>query len=424
MALPQINRYPPGKDLLGFDTGPAGVVPETVVLTAQDKARSKGVLYARDGERTVVCVLHPRGDMSRHYLIPYIVEAGYAAFGQESRWPGNDIAATHEVLLIDIAAAMRFLRERGYRHIVCLGYSAGGSVYSFYQAQAVTPPPGRLTDTAAGDPIDLNRFDMPPADGMMFISAHLGAGKSVMTEIDPSVIDENDPLSCDPSLDMYNPANGFREPPETSKYSDVFLQRYRAAQVERVARIDVIARQRVAEQRFFRELAGRPEFETMPAKERAEIHRRAMAGTIMQIHRTTANPAMTDLSLYPSSRDYGALMSVRPDLANYGEAGFAKALTPRAWLSLWSGLSSRASVLDNLPKVNVPTLVLSFTGDAGIYPFSAQSIFDKSPAKDKALARVDGDHFGFPLSSKPNGGGRDEAGKVVTEWLRAHFPAR
>ena len=117
-------------------------------------------------------------------------------------------------------------------------------------------------------------------------------------------------------------------------------------------------------------------------------------------------------------------MSVRPDLANYGEAGFAKALTPRAWLSLWSGLSSRASVLDNLPKVNVPTLVLSFTGDAGIYPFSAQSIFDKSPAKDKALARVDGDHFGFPLSSKPNGGGRDEAGKVVTEWLRAHFPAR
>ena len=141
MALPQINRYPPGKDLLGFDSAPAGVVPETVILTAQDQARSKGVLYARGGERTAVCVLHPRGDMSRHYLIPYLVDAGYAAFGQESRWPGNDMTATHEVLLIDIAAAMRFLRERGYRHIVSLGYSAGGSVYSFYQAQAVTPPP-------------------------------------------------------------------------------------------------------------------------------------------------------------------------------------------------------------------------------------------------------------------------------------------
>jgi hypothetical protein len=424
MTMPQINRYPPGKDLLGFDTGPAGVVPETVVLTAQDQGRSKGVLYARGSERTAVCVLHPRGDMSRHYLIPYLVEAGYAAFGQESRWPGNDIAATHEVLLIDIAAAMRFLRERGYRHIVCLGYSAGGSVYSFYQAQAVTQPPGRLTDTAAGDPNDLNRFDMPPADGLMFISAHLGAGKSVMTEIDPSVIDENDPLSCDPSLDMYNPANGFREPPEHSKYADGFIERYRAAQIARVARIDAIARQRVAEQRFFRDLAGRPEFDRLPAAERAAIGRRAMAGTIMQIHRTTANPAMTDLSLHPSSRGYGSLMSVRPDLANYGEAGFAKALTPRAWLSLWSGLSSRASVLDNLPKITVPTLVVNFTGDAGIYPFAAQAVFDQCPAKDKTLARVDGDHFGFPLPSKPNGGGRGEAGKVVAGWLRERFPAR
>jgi hypothetical protein len=422
--MPQVNRYPPGKDLLGFDEVPSGVVPETVVLTAEDQARSKGVLYAKGGERTAVCVLHPRGDMSRHYLIPAIVQAGYAAFGQESRWPGNDMAATHEMLLIDIAAAMRFLRDRGYRYVVCLGYSAGGSVYCFYQAQAVTPPPGRLIDTAAGDRIDLNRFDMPPADAIMFISAHLGAGKSVMTEIDPSVIDENDPLSCDPSLDMYNPANGFREPPEPSKYSDEFLERYRAAQIARVARIDAIARQRAAEQRFFREFAGRPDFERLTAPDRAAIQRRAMVGAIMQIHRTTANPAMTDLSIHPSSREYGSLMSVRPDLANYGEAGFAKALTPRAWLSLWSGLSSRASVLDNLPKVSVPTLVVNFTGDAGIYPFAAQAVFDQSPAKDKALARVDGDHFGFPLASKPNGGGREEAGKVVADWLRAHFPAR
>jgi hypothetical protein len=223
---------------------------------------------------------------------------------------------------------------------------------------------------------------------------------------------------------MYNPANGFRDPPEHSKYSTEFVQRYRSAQVARVARIDAIARQRAAEQRFFRELAGGPDFEKMTAAEQVSIRRRAMAGMIMQIHRTTANPAMTDLSMFPSSRGYGSLMSVRPDLANYGEAGFAKALTPRSWLSLWSGLSSRASVLDNLPKVSVPTFVLNFTGDAGIYPFSAQAIFDQSPAKEKALVRVDGDHFGFPLPSNPNGGGRAEAGKVVTDWLRAHFPGR
>jgi len=73
--------------------------------------------------------------MSRHYLIPFIVDAGCAAFGQESRSPNNDSMATHEALLVDIAAATRYLRERGYEKIVYLGYSGGGSVYSLYQAQ-------------------------------------------------------------------------------------------------------------------------------------------------------------------------------------------------------------------------------------------------------------------------------------------------
>ena len=49
MPMPQINRYPPGKDLLGFEAPPAGVVPEIVMLTGQDQGRSKGVLYAQAG---------------------------------------------------------------------------------------------------------------------------------------------------------------------------------------------------------------------------------------------------------------------------------------------------------------------------------------------------------------------------------------
>src|SRR5882757_3248668 len=222
MTLPQIPRYRPGIDLLSFEQPPAGVIPELVRLKAEDNAGSRGVLYAKGRERTAVCVLHPRGDMTRHYLIPNIVDAGYAAFGKESRWPNNDSAATHEALLLDIAAAVSWLRERGYEKVVFLGYSGGGSVYSLYQAQAVTPPPGRLTDTAAGDPLDLNRFKMSPADGMMLVGAHPGTGKMLLNEIDPSVVDENDPLSCDPNLDMYDPRNGFREPPEPSRYSADF----------------------------------------------------------------------------------------------------------------------------------------------------------------------------------------------------------
>ncbi|MBI2771938.1 MAG: alpha/beta hydrolase [Burkholderiales bacterium] len=423
MSLPRIGRYGAGRDLLSFEVPPEDVVPEIVSVVAQDGGKSKGVLYRKRGEKTLVCILHPRGDMTRHYAIPALVKGGYAVFAQESRWPGNDVTASHELLLADVAAMMVSMRSRGFDKVVLLGYSGGGSVYSFYQSQAVTPIGQRLTDTAAGDPFDLNGFHMPPADGIMFIAAHLGAGKTMLNEIDPSVTDEGDPLSLDPGLDMYNPKNGFREPPALSSYSPEFLARYRQAQSARVARIDAIARGCIEEQRYFQEMARQPDFEKLPAERRAFVLRRAVLGRFMNVYRTDANPAVTDLSIDPSKRAYGSIMSVRPDLSNYTEAGFAKNLTPRAWLSLWSGHASRASVLDNLPKVAVPTLVMDYTGDSAIHPCNAEAIYTRSPAADKEIAHVDGDHFGLPLPSAPDHGGREAALKIVIAWLQERFPS-
>jgi len=423
MNLPRIGRYGAGKDLLSFVGPPEGVVPETVSVVAQDGGRSKGVLYRKRNEKTLVCILHPRGDMTRHYAIPALVRGGYAVFAQESRWPGNDVNASHEVLLADVAAMMVSMRSRGFQHVVMLGYSGGGSVFSFYQSQAETPIGRRLADTAAGDPFDLNTFNMPPADGMVFMASHLGAGKTMLDEIDPSVTDESDPLSIDPELDMYDPKNGFAEPPALSRYESEFLARYRQAQSLRVARIDAIARACIEEQRHFQEAARQPDFGSLSAPSRAFVLRRAVLGRFMNVYRTDANPAVTDLSIDPSKRGYGSIMSVRPDLSNYTEAGFAKNLTPRAWLSLWSGHASRASVLDNLPRVVVPTLVLDYTGDSAIHPHNAQSIYEQSPAADKTLVHVDGDHFGFPLPSAPGEGGREAALDIVVGWLQERFAA-
>jgi hypothetical protein len=426
MALARIPRYSAaGMSLISFDQLPTGVSHEVAALTAEDRGESKGVLYTKGGEKTVVCLMHPRGDMSRHYAIPYLLEAGYAAFGQESRWPNNDIACIHEMLLPDIAAGVKFLKEkRGFQQVVFLGNSGGGSLYTFYQSQAVTDPPARLKDTPAGDPYDLNRFTLPPGDGMIILAAHLGEGKFLEKALDPSVTDENDPLSCDPALDMYNSANGFKEPPTPSKYSQEFIQRYRAAQVARVARIDAIARRYIEEQRYFQELTRQSEFDSLSFERRTFISRRALVGRYMEIHRTEANLTYADQSICPSSRDYGSLWSPRPDLFNYLEAGFGKYQTPRAWLSTWSGLSSRAAVLQSLPKVTIPTLVVNYTGDHAIYPEESEAIYQQSPAKDKQFAQVDADHFGYPLPSKPNQGGRDGAMKVICQWLRDRFPAK
>ena len=422
MSLPRIGRYAPGFDPLAFTKPPANVEPETVLLAAEDGARSRGVLYSNGREKTAVCVIHPRADVSRHYTIPLLVQSGYAVLAHQSRWPGNDAAASHELLLLDIAAAVTELRRRDFEQIVLLGYSGGGSVYAFYQAQAVASPGTRLRETADGDQLDLNKFSLPQADGIIFMSAHLGAGKTLMTEIDPSVPDERDPLSVDPDLDMYDPRNGFKTPPESSQYPAEFLERYRVAQIARVARIDATARSFIEDQRYYRAIADDSGFGRLSEKLQAFVLRRAVQGRIMSVYRTDANPAVTDLSLYPSSRTYGSLMAVRPDLANYTDQGFAKYLTPRAWLSLWSGLSSRASLLDNLSSVTVATLVLCYTGDNAIYPVHAEAILETSPASDKSIAYVDGDHFGFPLPSAAEQDPRDAAMSQVVGWLQARYP--
>jgi hypothetical protein len=56
------------------------------------------------------------------------------------------------------------------------------------------------------------------------------------------VASEDDPLATVPEFDIFDEANGFREPPANSKYDPEFLTRYRAAQHARMARIDTHAR--------------------------------------------------------------------------------------------------------------------------------------------------------------------------------------
>ncbi|MFM0662925.1 alpha/beta hydrolase [Paraburkholderia sediminicola] len=424
MSLPELRRYPPGTDFIGFGDRSPAVAPEVVFVRAGDGVSSRSVLYASGKEKTVVCLMHPRADMTRHYAVPDIVGNGFAFYIQQGRFPGDDISAAtiHEPLVADIAAGMTFLRSRGFEHIILLGNSGAAPLYALYQAQASTAAPERLTDTAAGDPYDLGRFDMPLADGFIFLGAHLGPGITMQGHIDPSVIDESDPLSCDPELDMYNVKNGFKAPPGESRYSADFLAQYKTAQRIRGSRIDAIAWSMIHAQRHAEVRIESPTFDKLEYNDQAFIMRRAAAAPLMQIYRLDADPASVDLSLRPSDRSYGSLMSVRPDLANYSLAG-GKIFNPKVWLSSWSERYSRARLLNCLPKITVPSLILTYTGDNAIGPDVAELVYRESLAADKEFAAVVGDHFGFPVPSKPNEGGREAALKVMVDWIRKRFPS-
>jgi hypothetical protein len=389
-----------------------------VRLVAQDSGHARAILYSAGGERTAVFVMHPRADVSSHYLVPALLDAGYAVLAAQSRYFNNDEDCLHEAILADIASGMHLLRAAGYENIVLLGNSGGGSLFSFYQATAQTAVPGRPTHTPGGTPYDLNAFDLPAADGLLLLAAHLGEGKFLMNVVDPSVTDENDPLSCDPELDMYNPANGFRRPPEESRYSEDWLAAYRAAQRDRVAGLDAIAHQQIAENRHYTALQEYDWFDRLPLEQRIAVERRGVAGRYLMIARTDANPASLDLTINPSRRSVGSLQGPRPDLQNYRLGYFAHCMTPEGWLSTWSGLSSRASLVETVPKIAVPTYLLNYSADNAIFPQDVEQVYALSAASDKELLHIDGDHFGVGST------GKAAASEAVLAWLRERYPTR
>jgi hypothetical protein len=72
--------------------------------------------------------MHPRGDFSSHYCVPGLTAAGYAVFGQRSRFPNHDTACVHEIVLAEVAAGVRYLKGRGFARVILAGNS-GGAVY-------------------------------------------------------------------------------------------------------------------------------------------------------------------------------------------------------------------------------------------------------------------------------------------------------
>jgi hypothetical protein len=414
----------------------AGDVEQKLVrIEAEDGFVSKGVLYRRpDSNPDIVFhTMHPKSDQSQFYLIPYLVDAGFAVFGEVSRYINNDTALIHEEVLLDIAASIRLLEGLGYSIFIPLAMSGGGPLYTMYQSQALKSPQDRFQHTPGGDPPDFSEVDMRTVDAIVYIGAHLGPGKFLLKRIDPSVVDEHEPFATDPELDMYNPANGFVPPPEPSRYSDEFLSRYRGAQEARVHRIDSRARALIEEQRYRRDRVGEESFTTLPADLQIRMRQRMVFEPFLVIWRTDADPAFLDLRISPSDRLVGSLLSpsamspnsvdLNPHITNYSTWGFGRLHTPRGWLSTWSGLSSQTATLDNIVNVDTPQIFMYYTADTAIYPAEGQAAFEASPAHDKEFHLMEGaDHYGLPSGPKAGDGRqREKVAEMTVAWTRKRF---
>ncbi len=397
---------------------------EVLDLEAADGFPLPGLAYLPPSvdPDVVVLAMHPRGDFTRHYLAPPLARAGYAFAGVATRHLNNDADALHERLLLDVAGAVAHLRRR-FAKVVLLGNSGGGSLFAFYLAQAATPPAERLDRAPSGDRVPLRTSDLPMADGLILLAAHLGEGAFLLDRLDPSVVDEASPTIVDATLDMYDPANGYRPMSEgPSRYTPEFVAAFRAGQRARCARLDRQALAWCEEADWFRARRGLADGD---AGQRAFVARHALQRRYLLIYRTLADPRYLDPTLDPSPRALGSLFSFGRDpiAGNYGE-GLARAMSARGWLSTWSGLSSNAALERTLPAVRIPTLVAAALADTDIHPSECRRQLAASGAADKEYYEQAGaDHYFRPVGAGAGDADPRErlADACIVPWLRARW---
>jgi pimeloyl-ACP methyl ester carboxylesterase len=364
-----------------------GVMREFIGLDSPTARRAgsgghpcQGLYHRGVGRKPKVAMIavHYQIDFSEHYLADYMATRGVGFLGWNTRFRGFESSFMLDHALVDIGVGVRWLREvQGVEAIVLLGNSGGGSLMAAYQAQAVDPHVTALEGMrpAAG------LTELPPADGYVATAAHPGRPDVLTAWMDASVLDENDPLSTDSDLDLFDPANG---PP----YSEDFVTRYRSAQVARNNAITDWAE-----------------------RELKRVRAAGFSDRPFTVLRTWADPRMVDPTLEPTKRPANMCYVGEPVKANRSAHGIAAASTLRSWLGMWSLRHAQTRAEPHLARIDCPALVINAEQDTGVYPSDAQRIHDALKSRDKTQYSVDTDHY----FTTP--GARSEKADTIAKWI-------
>lgn len=375
-----------------------------------------GVLYEpvnRTAKADIaILAMHPDAD----YLRPgpanpctQLVSRGYTALcaNAPTSKAGFYSDMDFDKLFLNVKLGVEFLRkDSAVKKVILFGHSGGGAMMSGYQniaerGLAACQDPQKLIkcpSTLAG---------LTPADGVMLIDASMGMPGSVMESIDPAVLDESSGVKLDPSLDMYDPKNGFN--PSGSHYSPEFIKRFFAAQHERMTRlIDQ------AEQRLQLIQAGKGNYKddepmVIPGALPADNKLNQQDTELMQHTRGEwpllhANGRVTNEVIYtvrvprgkesPTPYERHALKTtVRTFLSTYSVRTTADY---RYDATAFHGVdfnSSYGLTINNVEGISKPLLQMGMTGSYEF--FYAETAREHAKSTDKTLAYVEGAVHGF-----------------------------
>jgi len=344
------------------------------------------LIRGRADSQTVLVSMHPIGGTGGLPVMRQFAQAGVHVLAADSRYRGVDNALIMERVALDLGAAVRYAREKlGYRNVILLGWSGGGALSAFYQAEAEHPT---LSSTPAGEGPDLTRAGLIPADGIVEMAAHVSRHGTLTEWLDASILDEADPERRDPELDLY----GERMKPP---YGEEFLARYRAAQIARNGRITAWVKEKLEHLRR----TGRPNEEFA-----------------FVTHGTMADPRWLDPAVDPNDRKPGVCYLGDPRIVNMSPVGLARFSTLRSWLSQWSYDDARADGPASLSRVSKPVLVVNNSADDACTPSHSRRLFEAVRHADKQFREVKGaTHY---YQDQPALAA--EAVDIVKAWLAEH----
>jgi pimeloyl-ACP methyl ester carboxylesterase len=312
---------------------------------------------------TVFLFMHPATTLNMLPMPAALADAGLHVLCAGSRYAKNDSALIMEKVVYDLGQYVRHARDAlGYRKVVLVGWSGGGSLSLFYQAQAEHPT---ITATPAGDPYDLTQAGLQPADGIIFIAAHLSRAETLTEWLDPSVRDELDPDNRDPALDIYA-ADAASKPP----YAAQFVATFRTAQLARNRRITA---------------RGRELLDRFAHRNDGEMER----GFV--VHRTNCDVRWLDPAVDPNGRKPGWCFLGDPRIANVAPAGLARFSTLRSWLSQWSYDHSNAKGTVNAARItSCPVIQIVNSADDAVPATHNPAIRAALATKDKEYVEIEG----------------------------------
>ena len=397
---------------------------------------TKGALYVPDAgppAGVAFLVVHRTSNFLNLIANRELARRGYMVLGMNPRSDNNEASVRFEEIALDIKQGVEFLKKQpGIGRVILIGHSGGGPSTTFYQAVAekglaYCQGAHKLTQ-CAGDLAGL-----PAADGVVLLDAHPGNTVNALRSLNPAMRDEAKPNDLDPSLNPFDPANGFN-PSGDSKYSDAFLDRYFRAQAERMNRLNEKAvklrddmktgKHTPADDEAFIAYRNRARLSDISTgvhccTTRPQKHLKDDGSIVVETVKTVRVPAPDNAKRDASFEGGTHFLTVNSFLS-------ANAIRATHSLDGIDWCSSNNSTPCAVEAISVPLLVAAMGGHYFIT--DGEFIFDKSASRDKDFVVVEGAVHGMTpcqACSKVTGASYGNATNnlydYIARWTKERF---